>query len=79
MRDLTADQDRLRLGSGRAGPKLLKGQLIGRLLLATDGLLKYIRTADIHASAARGVDALIDSVRLKNGALQDDVAVVLLH
>jgi len=79
VRDLTADQDRLRLGSGRAGPKLLKGQLIGRLLLATDGLLKYIRTADIHASAARGVDALIDSVRLKNGALQDDVAVVLLH
>src|SRR6185312_3318578 len=79
VRDLTADQDRLRLGSGRAGPKLLKGQLIGRLVLATDGLLKYIRAADIHASAARGVDALIDGVRLKNGALQDDVAVILLQ
>lgn len=79
VRDLTANQDRARLGSGRAGPKLLKAQLIGRLVLATDGLLKYIRPADIHASAARGVDALIDSVRLKNGALQDDVAVILLQ
>lgn len=79
VRDLTASQDRSRLGSGRAGPKLLKGQLIGRLVLATDGLLKYIRTADIHASAGRGVEALIDSVRLKSGALQDDVAVVLLQ
>lgn len=79
VRDLTANQDRARLGSGRAGPKLLKAQLIGQLVLATDGLLKYIRTADIHASAARGVDALIDSVRLKSGALQDDVAVVLLQ
>ena len=79
VRDLTANQDRARLGSGRAGPKLLKAQLIGRLLLATDGLLKYIRAADIHASAARGVDGLIDCVRLKNGALQDDVAVILLQ
>ncbi|MGH8217670.1 MAG: PP2C family serine/threonine-protein phosphatase [Steroidobacteraceae bacterium] len=79
VRDLTANQDRSRLGSGRAGAKLFKGQLIGRLMLATDGLLKYTRTADIHTSAARGVGALIDSVRLKNGALQDGVAVVLLQ
>jgi Protein phosphatase 2C len=79
VRDLTANQDRARLGSGRVGPKLLKAQLIGRLVLATDGLLKYIRAADIHASAARGVDALVDSVRLKSGALQDDVAVILLQ
>lgn len=79
VRDLTANQDRARLGSGRAGPKLFKGQLIGRLVLATDGLFKYIRTADIHTSAARGVDALVDTVRLKSGALQDDIAVVLLQ
>jgi len=77
VRDLTANQDRARLGSGRAGPKLLKAQLIGRMVLATDGLFKYIHVADIHTAAARGVDALIDSVRLKTGALQDDVAVVL--
>jgi hypothetical protein len=52
---------------------------MGRLVLATDGLFKYIRAADIHTCAARGVDALIDSVRLKSGALQDDVAVILLQ
>ncbi|MDP9089215.1 MAG: hypothetical protein M3O26_10810 [Pseudomonadota bacterium] len=58
---------------------IFKAQLMGRLVLATDGLFKYIRAADIHACAARGVDALIDSVRLKSGALQDDVAVILLQ
>jgi hypothetical protein len=53
---------------------------MGRLVLATDGLFKYIRAADIRTCAARGVDALIDSVRLKSGAaLQDDVAVILLQ
>lgn len=79
VRDLTAHQDRSRLGSGRAHPKMFRTPLIGRLILATDGLLKYISPTDIRACAARGVDALIESVRLKSGALQDDVAVVLLE
>lgn len=79
VRDLTAHQDRSRLGSGQAYPVRFKAQLMGRLVLATDGLFKYIRAADIHHCAARGVDALIDSVRLKSGALQDDVAVILLQ
>ncbi len=77
--DLTAQQDRARLGSGNAGPVRFKVQLLGRLLVATDGLLKYVRAADVRNCAARGVDALIDSVRLKSGALQDDVAVILLQ
>lgn len=77
--DLTAHQDRARLGSGQAGPVRFKAQLMGRLLLATDGLFKYIRAADVRTCAARGVDALIDSVRLKSGALSDDVAVILLQ
>ena len=79
VQDLTAGQDRSRLGSGRAHPIMFKTQLMGSLLLASDGLLKYIRTADIRTYAARGVDALIESVRLKSGALQDDVAVILLE
>jgi len=79
VRDLTAHQDRARLGSGHAHPVRFKAQLMGRLVLATDGLFKYIRAADIRTCAARGVDALIDSVRLKSGALQDDVAVILLQ
>lgn len=79
VQDLTAGQDRLRLGSGRAHPIMFKTQLMGSMLLASDGLLKYIGVADIRSCAARGVDALIDSVRLKGGALQDDVAVILLE
>jgi len=78
VRDLTAHQDRSRLGSGRASPVMFKTQLMGKLLLTTDGLFKYVRGADIRTCAARGIDALIDSVRLKSGALQDDVAVILL-
>lgn len=79
VQDLTAQQDRARLGSGRAHPAMFRTQLMGSLLLASDGLLKYIRAADIRTHAARGVDALIDCVRLKSGALQDDVAVILLE
>jgi len=79
VRDLTAHQDRSRLGSGRVHPVMFKTQLMGSLLLASDGLLKYVRAADIRTYAARGVDALIDNVRLKSGALQDDVAVILLE
>ena len=79
VRDLTAQQDHARLGSGRARPKIFRKQLIGSLLLASDGLLKYLRTDDISKVAAAGVDALIDSVRLDSGALQDDVAGILLE
>jgi hypothetical protein len=79
VEDLTARQDRARLGSGRAHPVLFKPQLMGRLLVASDGLFKYVRTDHVRACTARGADALIDSVRLKSGALQDDVAVILLE
>ena len=79
VQDLTAQQDRARLGSGRAHPVMFRTQLMGSLLLASDGLLKYIRAGDVRSYAARGVNALIDSVRLKSGALQDDVAVILLE
>lgn len=79
VEDLTAQQDRARLGSGRAHPKPFKAQLMGRLVLASDGLFKYTRAADVRTHAARGVDALIDSARLKSGALQDDVSVILVE
>jgi serine/threonine protein phosphatase PrpC len=77
--DLTANQDRARLGSGLAHPVRFSAQLMGRLVLASDGLLKYIRTTDISRVAAHGVDALVEGVRLKSGALQDDVAVILIE
>lgn len=52
------------------------------LLVASDGLFHYARRTDI-LRLARGPDlhaaaqALVDLVRLRNGALQDDVAIVL--
>ena len=79
VRDLTAGQSRTRLGSGQAHPIRFEGQLMGRLVVATDGLFKYARADSLSKCAARGVDALIDSVRLKSGALQDDVSVILLQ
>jgi hypothetical protein len=79
VRDLTANQDRARLGSGMASPKRFDAQLMGRMVIATDGLLKYLRREEVVRRAARGVDALVDGVRLNSGALQDDVAVVLVE
>jgi serine/threonine protein phosphatase PrpC len=84
IRDLTGSQARKPLlGSGRAtvrafGPVPLKG----RLLLASDGLLKYVERDRIAALALEGslsdaVGVLIRAAQLPNGKLQDDIAVVL--
>ena len=79
LRDLTAGQDRCRLGSGRAHPIMFRSQLMGKLLLASDGLIKYVSPSDIRRNISHGVDALIDGARLTGGVLQDDVAVILLE
>lgn len=83
--DLTRAQHRKPLlGTGSAEPVGF-GPLFfsDRLLIASDGILKYaprarIRAAafvaDIHAAA----DAIVAAARLPNGALQDDVALALL-
>ena len=82
--DLTSHQSRKPLlGSGSAnvaafGPE----RLDGTLLLASDGLLNYAPAKAIAATvralpAPRSVEALTDLVRLPNGALQDDVSVLL--
>jgi serine/threonine protein phosphatase PrpC len=82
--DLTEGQQRKPLvGSGCVpwpiAPTGLDG---GTLLVASDGLLRYSKRTDI-VRLASGADlqaaarALIDVVRLPNGELQDDVAVVL--
>jgi len=56
----------------------------GRLLVATDGLLKYAPRAELARRALEGpveeaVQRLIDSVRLRSGSLQDDVAVAVIE
>jgi serine/threonine protein phosphatase PrpC len=71
------------LGTGAARPVPFAARFpLGTLLAATDGLLKYAGPEQI-AALARGADLngaareLVDLVRLRSGALQDDVAVVL--
>jgi serine/threonine protein phosphatase PrpC len=82
--DLTARQRRRPLlGSGEALPVQFEGEFDGgRLLLASDGL-KYAAVEQICALAHQGTvaeaaDALASCVRLPSGALQDDVAVVIV-
>ncbi len=86
--DLTRHQQRKPLlGSSEANPIgiqpiYMNGRIPGRLLMGSDGLFKYAQP-DRIASLARGADLdkavtdLVDAVRLKSGALPDDVAVVL--
>lgn len=84
--DLTADQHRKPLmGSGRAEPVgFAVERIAGTLLLASDGLFDYapvgeiariVRTARIEDVAAR----LAERVRLRSGALPDDVAIVVVE
>lgn len=71
------------LGSGMTRPVAFGPLPIsGRLLVATDGLLKYAsleRVAWLCRSLALGhsADALLQSVRLSSGAYHDDVAFAL--
>ena len=84
IEDLTERQQRKPLlGTGKAvpipfGPLPLRG----RLLVASDGLIKYARRPDIQGRGLlqpldASVVALVDAVRLRSGRFQDDVAVVL--
>jgi serine/threonine protein phosphatase PrpC len=83
--DLTARQRRRPLlGSGEVLPVQFEAELNGgRLLLASDGLVKYATAGQIcalvhHGTVAEAADVLASCVRLPSGALQDDVAVVVV-
>lgn len=84
--DLTENQYRKPLlGSDEAMPMGFGPiELSGRLLIATDGLFKYATESDI-TQRAMGVSVnealarLIEGVRLRSGALQDDVAIILVE
>ena len=82
--DLTERQQRKPLlGSGAALPvEFGPSPFTGRLLLATDGLLKYVAPPRIcELVRALGVDdagaALIAAARLPSGALWDDIGIIL--
>jgi len=82
--DLTWNQPRKPLlGSGIARPMSFgPTPFQGRLLVASDGLFKYLRRSEIVRRATLGpldhsVSLLVDAVRLRSGAFQNDVAIVL--
>lgn len=82
--DLTSSQNRKPLlGTGAATPtRIGPTTLPTRLLVATDGLLKYCPRAEIGRLAGAGtleeaVDELISKLRLRSGKFQDDVAIAL--
>ena len=82
--DLTDNQNRKPLlGTGEATPVAIGPTPVPeRLLVATDGLMKYCPHADIDRIALGGtleeaIDALVSRVRLRSGGFQDDLAIVL--
>jgi PPM family protein phosphatase len=84
--DLTENQHRKPLlGSDEAMPMGFGPiELSGRLLIATDGLFKYATESEIALRATRvsvneAVASLIEGVRLRSGALQDDVGIILIE
>jgi serine/threonine protein phosphatase PrpC len=85
MTDLTAAQRRRPLlGTGEALPVEFEVDRLGNhVLLGSDGLFKYAPVDRICALATQGTvaeaaNALANCVRLPSGALQDDVAVVIV-
>jgi serine/threonine protein phosphatase PrpC len=71
------------LGDGAAVPTTFAARMSGgTLILATDGLWKYMsrsRIAEISTTRPleAAIAALVDGLRLRSGALQDDVAIVM--
>jgi PPM family protein phosphatase len=84
--DLTQNQHRKPLlGSDEAMPMGFGPiEWSGRLLIATDGLFNYATESDIAKRAMGGplnesIEQLIAGVRLRSGALPDDVGIILIE
>ena len=82
--DLTREQSKVRLGSGRANPVgFERDRFDGVLVVGTDGLFKSA-SPDLIAAAVRGsspseaAERLVGLVRLPSGAYPDDVGVVVV-
>jgi len=82
--DLTGPQTRKPLlGDGAAAPtRFVAAGQRGTLVIATDGLWKYLTITRIAELAGTrpleaAVAALVEGVRLRSGALQDDVAIIV--
>lgn len=84
VHDLTHGQVRKPLLGDGCEPFAFGGPFDGTLIVATDGLFRYAKRQDIAFVVERGdpPDAiarrLVDLVRLADGSLQDDIAVVVV-
>lgn len=73
------------LGDGAALPVNFTARVTeGTVLIASDGLWKYMKPARIAEAAAlrpleSAVDALVAGARLPSGAMQDDIAIVIFE
>jgi serine/threonine protein phosphatase PrpC len=70
------------LGEGKAIPVAFAADGAGVLVVATDGLWKYVQRMRIAEAVAlrplvAAADALVHGARLKSGRLSDDVALVI--
>ncbi len=84
IEDLTEGQARKPLVGAGCRPVAVRAAALGAgtLLVASDGLLRYAKPSEIAWVAAGrdlvvAVRGLVDLVRLRSGALPDDVSVVL--
>ncbi|MBX3191484.1 MAG: SpoIIE family protein phosphatase [Labilithrix sp.] len=71
-----------RLGGGASPRSVVRGELDGRLVVATDGLFRHVAEAAILALLRDRpfgglADALIEAARMPSGALADDIAVLV--
>ena len=83
---LTEDQDKRRLGGGRARPVAFGPAPLGacRLLAATDGLFGFVpreRVLDVcrDGPCNEAADRLVEAARASDGTFADDVTVVLVE
>jgi serine/threonine protein phosphatase PrpC len=82
--DLTAAQNRKRLGTGHASPVAFSREALdGLLIVGTDGLFKHAALERVAAvvegrSPVEATESLLALVRLSSGAYPDDVGIVVV-
>ena len=76
-------EDTPAIGTRRAAPSVFADGPIDALLLATDGLSRYVDAARLHAmfdaDASELPWDLVDAARLPTGALRDDLTAILVR
>jgi hypothetical protein len=78
-RELTHEQSRKPLvGSGRCTPRAFDALDAHALLVASDGLARYVDIGSLAPEDLARGDALVDRARLPTGRLRDDTSVIVV-